>query len=113
MKIDRPFWMGKCEVTNEQFRLFDPAHDSGSEPMLWLKWHPGHFARLDQPRQPVCRVSWEEASAFCRWLSQKTGRTFTLPDEAQWEWACRAGTDTPWSFGAPCRGLRFLCEPGR
>ena len=79
--------------------------------MLWLKWHPGHFVSLNQPRQPVCRVSWEEASAFCRWLSQKTGRKFTLPDESQWEWACRAGTDTPWSFGdlaADCRQLREL-----
>ena len=75
------------------------AHDSGSEPMLWLKWHPGHFVSLNQPRQPVCRVSWEEAGAFCRWLSQQTGRKFALPDESQWEWACRAGTDTPWSFG--------------
>jgi len=100
VKISRPFWMGKYEVTNEQFALFDPAHDSGSEPMLWLKWHPGHFAPLNQPRQPVCRISWQEAIAFCRWLSQKAGREFKLPDEAQWEWACRAGTDTPWSFGA-------------
>ena len=99
VNIARPFWIGACEVTNEQFRQFCPEHDSGSEPMLWLKWHPGHFVALNQPRQPVCRVSWEEANAFCRWLSQKTGRTFTLPDESQWEWACRAGTDSPWSFG--------------
>jgi formylglycine-generating enzyme required for sulfatase activity len=99
VKIERPFWIGACEVTNEQFRQFRPEHDSGSEPMLWLKWHPGHFAALNLPRQPVCRVSWEEAGAFCRWLSEKTGREFSLPSEAQWEWACRAGTDTAWSFG--------------
>jgi formylglycine-generating enzyme required for sulfatase activity len=99
-KIDGPFWIGTCEVTNEQFRLFDPTHDSGSEPMLWLKWHPGHFAALNQPRQPVCRVSWQEAVAFCKWLSQRTGEQFALPDEAQWEWACRAGSDTAWGFGA-------------
>jgi formylglycine-generating enzyme required for sulfatase activity len=100
VKIARPFWLGTCEVTNEQFRRFRPAHDSGSEPMLWLKWHPGHFAALNQPRQPVCRVSWHEAAEFCEWLSQQTGQRFTLPDEAQWEWACRAGSETPWSFGA-------------
>ncbi len=99
VSVARPFWIGACEVTNEQFRQFCPEHDSGSEPMLWLKWHPGHFVPLNQPRQPVCRVSWEAADAFCRWLSQKTGRTFRLPDESQWEWACRAGTDSPWSFG--------------
>jgi formylglycine-generating enzyme required for sulfatase activity len=99
VKIERPFWMGRLEVTNEQYRVFDSAHQSGSEPMLWLKWHPGHFVALDQSRQPVCRVSWEEAGAFCRWLSQKTGRRFSLPSETQWEWACRAGTETAFSFG--------------
>jgi formylglycine-generating enzyme required for sulfatase activity len=98
--VDRPFWIGAFEVTNEQFQRFSPAHDSGSEPMLWLKWNPGHFAALNQPRQPVCRVSWQEAVAFCAWLSQQSGRTFSLPTEAQWEWACRAGSDGAWSFGA-------------
>ncbi len=110
VQTPRPFWIGACEVTNEQFRQFRPEHDSGSEPMLWLKWHPGHFAALNQPRQPVCRVSWEEANAFCQWLSQKTGRKFTLPDESQWEWACRAGTDTAWSFGEQAARLRRLRE---
>jgi formylglycine-generating enzyme required for sulfatase activity len=101
MKIDRPFWMGKFEVTNEEFRRFDATHNSGAEPTLGLKWSLGDFPPLNQPRQPVCRVSWAEAAAFCRWLSLKTGKTFTLPTEAQWEWACRAGTDTPLNFGAP------------
>jgi len=100
VKIARPFWIGSCEVTNEQYQRFRPLHDSGSEPMLWLKWHPGHFVALNQPQQPVCRVSWEEASDFCVWLSLQTGKLFALPNEAQWEWACRAGSDTPWSFGA-------------
>jgi formylglycine-generating enzyme required for sulfatase activity len=68
--------------------------------MLWLKWHAGHLPTLNGPRQPACRVSWGEAVAFCDWLSRKTGRKFALPDEAQWEWACRAGTDTAWSFGS-------------
>jgi formylglycine-generating enzyme required for sulfatase activity len=99
VKIDRPFWMGQLEVTNEQFARFDPSHDSGIEPMLWLKWTWEDFVALNQPRQPVCRVSWDEANSFCRWLSQRTGRTFALPTEAQWEWACRAGTDTAMSFG--------------
>jgi formylglycine-generating enzyme required for sulfatase activity len=97
--IERPFWMGKFEVTNEQFERFDPAHESGLEPMLWLKWSWEDYANLAGAQQPVCRVSWNEADAFCRWLSRKTGRNFALPSEAQWEWACRAGTDTPMSFG--------------
>ncbi|NQT86643.1 SUMF1/EgtB/PvdO family nonheme iron enzyme, partial [bacterium] len=100
VKIERPFWMGKTEVSNAQYRRFDLSHRSGMEPMLWLKWSWEDYADLSQPRQPVCRVSWREAVAFCRWLSQKTGRTFALPSEAQWEWACRAGADAALNFGA-------------
>ena len=94
------FGSARREVTNEQFQQFQPSHDSGNEPMLWLKWHPGHYVALNEPQQPVSRVSWYEALAFCDWLSEKTGKKFTLPNKAQWEWACRAGTDTAWSFGA-------------
>jgi formylglycine-generating enzyme required for sulfatase activity len=54
-------------------------------------------ASTDQ--RPVERVSWEEAMEFCSRLSQRTGRAFTLPSEAQWEYACRAGTTTPFHFG--------------
>jgi formylglycine-generating enzyme required for sulfatase activity len=99
VKIEKPFWMGKVEVTNAQYRGFDPTHSSGLEPMLWLKWSWEDYSDLNQPSQPVCRVSWDEAAAFCRWLSNKTGKTFSLPNEAQWEWACRAGTETALHFG--------------
>ncbi len=98
-KVSQPFWIGKFEVNNEQYARFDASHRSGNEPMLWLKWTWEDYVSLHGSRQPVCRVSWEEADAFCRWLSQKTGRKFALPTEAQWEWACRAGTDTAFSFG--------------
>jgi len=99
VKAERPFWMGKVEVTNEQYARFDPAHESGDEGKMWLRWSRGDFFPLDEPRQPVCRVSWDEANAFCAWLSRTTGGTFALPTEAQWEWACRAGTGTASSFG--------------
>jgi formylglycine-generating enzyme required for sulfatase activity len=50
-------------------------------------------------RRPVERVSWEQAMEFCRRLSQRSGLPFTLPSEAQWEYACRAGSTTPFAFG--------------
>jgi formylglycine-generating enzyme required for sulfatase activity len=93
-----PFWMGRYEITNEIYALFDPQHDSRVEHR-----HGYQFGRkgypLNHPDQPVVRISWQEAMAFCAWLSEQTGKKFTLPTEAQWEWACRAGTDTPFSFG--------------
>ncbi len=98
VKIEKPFWMGRCEVTNEQFSLCDAAHDSDVEPMHGYQFGI-HGYPVNQPSQPVVRVSWNEATAFCRWLSQQTGRRFQLPTEAQWEYACRAGTDSSFWYG--------------
>ena len=90
--------MATTEVTNELFACFDSAHDSGVESK-----HAYQFGVRGYPvngaRQPVVRVSFDDAMAFCRWLSAKTGRKFTLPTETQWEYACRAGTVTAFSFG--------------
>ncbi len=100
--ITAPFWMGRVEVTNEQFARFDPAHDSRFEEGDYLQF--GIEERgypVNAPDQPVCRVSWERAMGFCRWLSQLSGRRVTLPTEVQWEWACRAGAATPMWWGDP------------
>ncbi len=98
VKIDKPFWMGTVEVTNRQFAQFDPTHDSRYIDQWW-KDHtrPGYDANL--PKQPVIRISWQQAMDFCQWLSEKTGKKFTLPTEAQWEWACRAGSDKAMWYG--------------
>ena len=98
--IEKPFWIWRFEVTNAEFARFDPAHDSHVEPMHGYQFGI-HGYPANGPRQPVVRVSWQEAMAFCRWLGRKTGGKFDLPTEAQWEYACRAGTGTPFSYGTP------------
>jgi formylglycine-generating enzyme required for sulfatase activity len=101
VKIGEPFWMGRLEVTNEQFACFDPAHDSRLETGDFLQFSVQERGYpTNGSRQPVCRLTWHEAMAFCRWLSARTGLGFTLPTEAQWEWACRAGTATPMNWGS-------------
>ena len=96
--IDKPFYMAKCEISNAQFQQFDPAHDSRTI-SAYGKDHVGAGLPVNSPQQPVVRVSWQQAVAFCDWLSRKTGRRFALPTEAQWEYACRAGTATPLWLG--------------
>jgi len=97
-KIDKPFYMGMLEITNAQYAAFDAKHDSGVISMTGKdQGERGH--RVNQPNQPVVRVTWSEALEFCKWLSQKTGKKVTLPTEAQWEWACRAGTASPFFYG--------------
>lgn len=100
--IDRPFWMGTMEVTNAQYARFDPTHDSRLESGDFLQFsveERGYPMNLSE--QPAVRVSWNEAMAFCAWLAERTGEPFTLPDEAQWEHACRAGNAAPLWYGAP------------
>ena len=100
VKIAKPFWLGRCEVTNRQFRSLVPDHDSGRETGEFEQFGPYQRGYpVNRPDQPVVRVSWQQAVAFCRRLSAKTSRSFTLPTEAQWEYACRAGTATPFWYG--------------
>jgi len=96
--VEQSFWMAVFEVTNEQFQRFDPSHHNG-----YLNQHhkdhtkPGYS--IDGLNFPAVRISWDRAMAFCSWLSDQTGEDFTLPTEAQWEWACRAGADSCLSHG--------------
>lgn len=76
------FYIGRYEVTNEQFKKFRPEHNSGRSQEL----------SLDENRQPVVNVSWDDAVAFAAWLSEKADTNYRLPTEAEWEYAARAGS---------------------
>lgn len=97
------FYMGKYPVTQAQWQLL-------------MGFNPSKFEGVNRP---VDTVSWTQATEFCQALSQKTGRDYRLPSEAEWEYACRAGTKTPFYFGetittdlANYRGTDVIAEVG-
>ena len=89
--ITRPFWLGITEVTQRQYETImgeNPSHTKGLE-------------------NPVEFMSWQDAQKFCKKLSDKSGKHVTLPTEAEWEYAARAGTQTPWFWGASARDISY------
>jgi formylglycine-generating enzyme required for sulfatase activity len=89
VKITSSFHMAATEVTNAQYELFSPEHRSLRGRM--------DFSKDDN--EAVIFVNWYDAQAFCQWLSDKEGLPYRLPTEAEWEYACRAGTTTPFNTG--------------
>lgn len=98
VKIEKAFWMAELETTNQQYNAIFPDHDSRFVDQLW-KDHVVQGYPANKPDQPVIRVSYNDAMEYCKRISQKTGLNITLPTEAQWEWACRAGADTDFWYG--------------
>jgi formylglycine-generating enzyme required for sulfatase activity len=88
------FFMGCTPVTQGQWKAIVQLSQISTD----LKPNPSNFKGDDN--LPVEKVSWDDAIEFCRLLSIKTGRIYRLPSESEWEYACRAGTTTPFSFGA-------------
>ena len=86
------FFLGKYPITQSQWRAVAAYPVVERE----LKPNPSHFWG---DNRPVEQVSWDDATEFCQRLSKQTGRTYRLPSEAEWEYACRAGTTTPFHYG--------------
>jgi len=102
--IDHGYWIGRNLVTNRAYRLFRPGHDAVETLRCqYPDCDLSHLERkeFDRPMQPVVRVDWDDAEAFLDWLSllHDMRIRFTLPTEEQWEYACRAGTSSPWPWG--------------
>src|SRR5262249_14679663 len=104
----KPFWMGKFEVTWDEYDLYwvkkgaaKPAETKDKADAVSRPTPPyvdptfgyGHDGN------PALNVTHHAAMEYCRWISAKTGKLYRLPTEAEWEWACRAGTTTAYSFG--------------
>jgi len=97
VEISKAFYLGVTEVTQEQYERV-------------MGENPSKFK--GDPQRPVEQVSWDDAVAFCRKLSEKEGRTYRLPTEAEWEYACRAGSQTKWSFGDDASALKDYAWSG-
>ena len=92
--LTQPFYLGKYPVTQAQWKAV-------------MGKNPSYFKG---DTLPVEQVSWEDARAFCEKVRQKTGQVVGLPTEAQWEFACRAGTSTPFHFGSVLDGTQANCD---
>ncbi|MCZ8249005.1 formylglycine-generating enzyme family protein, partial [Microcystis sp. LE19-195.1E] len=98
-----PFFMGKYPITQAQWKAI--ASRTDLKVKQDLGFNPAYFKdRPDSDRRPVEQVKWYEAIEFCARLSKLTGREYRLPSEAEWEYACRAGTTTPFYFGETITG---------
>ena len=111
VEIAAPFAIGVYEVTHGEYATFvrETNHASGADSCMvnegtgWEDQVGRNWRNLAFPqtsRHPAVCISWDDAQAFVSWLSQRTGMSYRLPSAAEWEHAARAGTNTPWYWGA-------------
>lgn len=107
VRITQPFYLGAYEVTVGQFKRFvkETGYQTDEEKgKRRTTWRIAVAGQSDD--HPVVVVSWNDAVAFAAWLSRKENHVYRLPTEAEWEYACRAGTTTRWSFGDKAAELK-------
>ncbi|MEA2029824.1 MAG: formylglycine-generating enzyme family protein [Campylobacterota bacterium] len=105
--IDYEFEIGKYSVTIAQYMTF--VNDTNTHHPEWMEegsqynietGSDDYYKKMNlSDNAPIIGVSWHDAVAYCKWLSEKSGQSYRLPTEAEWEYACKAGTATKWSFG--------------
>ena len=132
VRITRPFYLGATEITVGQFRRFveatgyqpavarppTPKQRRGKFPQLWIR---GTLVTPPSEECPASCISWTDAVAFCDWMNEHEERrgdasgtdSYRLPTEAEWEYACRAGTQTPWFFGDDFRRITEYAQVGQ
>lgn len=107
VKISRPFGIGRFEITFEEYDRFCDA--TGREkPKDGRRWIP--FSNWGRDRRPVMNVSWEDAIAYTKWLSEQSGRKYRLPSEAEWEYAAKAGSEERYWWGFNVGDNRANCK---